>query len=103
VTWAPAGGRVGRNVTSGRDGEYWRMLLPDRAGLNTFTVQVRLTMQWVECSIQAVFADCEPGGSGRVFASLRHRVIVSERNPLKEQHMYLKQVIDINTVIITSF
>ena len=42
--------------------------------------------------LQAVFADCEPGGSGRVFASLRHRVIVSHKNPLREQHMYLTQV-----------
>ena len=53
--------------------------MPSTAGQNTYTVQ-------------AVYADCEPGGSGRVFASLRHRVIVSPKNPLREQHMYLTQV-----------
>jgi len=79
ITWMPSGERWGKNVTTGREGEYWRILLPSTAGQNTFTVQ-------------AVFADCEPGGTGRVFASLRHRVIVSPKNPLREQHMYLTQV-----------
>ena len=79
ITWTPSGERWGKNVTTGREGEYWRILLPSTAGQNTFTVQ-------------AVYADCEPGGTGRVFASLRHRVIVSPKNPLREQHMYLTQV-----------
>jgi len=79
ITWRPDGSRWLKNVTTGINGEYWRMLLPNRAGKNTYT-------------LQAWFSDCEPGGSGRVFASLRHRVIVSPKNPLKEQHMYLTQV-----------
>ena len=79
ITWTASGDRWGKNVTTSREGEYWRILLPSTAGQNTFTVQ-------------AVFADCEPGGTGRVFASLRHRVIVSRKNPLREQHMYLTQV-----------
>lgn len=79
ISWKPDGERWGRNVTTGIEGEYWRLLLPNNAGQNTFT-------------LQAWYSDCEPGGSGRVFASLRHRIIVSRRNPLKEQHMYLTQV-----------
>lgn len=79
ITWRPDGSRWAKNVTTGREGEYWRIVLPSTAGQNTFTVQ-------------AWFNDCEEGGSGRVFASLRHRVIVSSKNPLKEQHLYLTQV-----------
>jgi len=79
ITWRPDGSRWGKNVTTGSRGEYWRVLLPDTAGKNTYTVQ-------------AVYGDCEEGGSGRVFASLRHKVIVSNKNPLREQHMYLTQV-----------
>jgi len=79
ITWGPGGDRRGRNVTTSRTGEYWRMLLPGRSGNNTYTVQ-------------AVWDDCEPGGSGRVFASLKHRVIVSYKNKLRDQNMFLRQV-----------
>lgn len=38
-------------------------------------------------SVQARFEDCQPGGSGRIYESLKHKVIVSFNNPLKQQDL----------------
>ena len=41
---------------------------------------------------QARLEDCEAGGSGRVLESLKHRVIISQRSPLKVRDLRMRQV-----------
>ena len=40
IVWTPDGSRRAKSVLTSQDGEYWRVLLPNVAGNNTFTVQV---------------------------------------------------------------
>ena len=40
IVWNPDGSRRAKSVLTSEDGEYWRLLLPNVAGNNTFTVQV---------------------------------------------------------------
>ena len=40
IVWNPDGSRRAKSVLTSQDGEYWRVLLPNVAGNNTFTVQV---------------------------------------------------------------
>ena len=40
IVWNPDGSRRAKSVLTSQDGEYWRLLLPNVAGNNTFTVQV---------------------------------------------------------------
>ena len=41
IVWNPDGRRRAKSVLTSSDGEYWRLLLPNVSGNNTFTIQVR--------------------------------------------------------------
>ena len=46
IVWNPDGSRRAKSVLTSQDGEYWRVLLPNVAGNNTFTVQVIPAFYW---------------------------------------------------------
>merc|ERR1712227_641244 len=79
IVWNPDGSRRGKNMLTSEFGEYWRVLLPGQNGNNTY-------------AIQAKFEDCDNGGSGRIYESLKHRIIVSENRPLKLQDLRMRAV-----------
>ena len=79
IVWNPDGSRRGKNMLTSEFGEYWRVLLPGQNGNNTY-------------AIQAKFEDCDVGGSGRVYESLKHRIIISENRPLKLQDLRMRAV-----------
>jgi len=80
VVWNPDNTRRGKNVTTFSTGEYWKFVLPG-ARVNTGESTYK---------IQAFYDDCE--GTGRKYASLQHKLLISERTPLKVQNMYMRHV-----------
>lgn len=79
ITWNTDGSQRDKRVLTSEFGEYWRLVLPGPNGNNTYSVQAR-------------FEDCQPGGSGRIYESLKHKVIVSFNNPLKQQDLRMRVI-----------
>ena len=79
IIWNPDGKRRAKNVATSDNGEFWKILLPGPNGNNTY-------------KIQAHFEDCSRGGSGRIYESLQHKVIVSYKNPLKIKQLRMRNV-----------
>jgi len=79
IIWNPDGKRRAKNVLTSNDGEYWKILLPGPNGNNTYSIQAR-------------FEDCSRGGSGRIYESLKHKIIVSYKNPLKIKQLRMRNV-----------
>ena len=50
------------------------------------------SLKLLKSLIQAKYEDCGPGGSGRLYESLKHRVVVSYKNPLKVQDLRMRTV-----------
>merc|ERR1712106_372869 len=68
-----------KTVGTSEEGEFWKILLPGQNGNNTYKIQAR-------------FEDCSRGGSGRIYESLQHKVIVSYKNPLKIKQLRMRNV-----------
>lgn len=79
IIWNPDGKRRAKNVATSDNGEFWKILLPGRNGNNTYKIQAR-------------WEDCGRGGSGRIYESLQHKVIVSYKNPLKIKQLRMRNV-----------
>ena len=79
IIWNPDGKRRAKSVSTSDNGEFWKILLPGPNGNNTYKIQAR-------------YEDCGRGGSGRVYESLQHKVIVSYKNPLKIQQLRMRSV-----------
>ena len=71
IIWNPDGKRRAKNVATSDNGEFWKVLLPGPNGNNTYQIQAR-------------FEDCGRGGSGRIYASLRHKI-----NMINMFHVYV--------------
>jgi len=79
IIWNPDGKRRAKTVGTSEEGEFWKILLPGQNGNNTYKIQAR-------------FEDCSRGGSGRIYESLQHKVIVSYKNPLKIKQLRMRNV-----------
>merc|ERR1712025_1038702 len=79
IIWNPDGKRRAKNVATSDNGEFWKLLLPGPNGNNTYKIQAR-------------YEHCGQGGSGRIYESLQHKVIISYKNPLKIQQLRMRSV-----------
>jgi len=77
VVWNPDGSRRTKNVTTFATGEFWRMVIPGNRINSVY-------------KIQAFYDDCE--GSGRRYASLQHKVLVTKRSPLVTKNLFMRHV-----------